>query len=104
MLRRKHDTAKDRLVDAVSHLGQEASRGAVNGAVRRFTEQRPNKVDTYAAGALVLGMANWLSMSLFNFDAVKAVAGRKSVSGRTAYGLIGLSGIYAALRGARRSG
>jgi len=61
-------------------------------------------VDRYAAGALVLGMANWVSMGLFNFDLVKAVAGRKSVSGRTAYGLLSLSAAYAAVRGARKAG
>jgi len=41
-------------------------------------------------------------MSLFNFDAVKAVAGTKGVSGRTAYGALGAAALYGTVRGSRR--
>jgi len=67
-----------------------------------MSNRLPGRLDSYAAVALLLGMGNWLTTSLFNFDAVQAVAGRKSVSGRTLYGLIGLSGMYATMRGVRR--
>ena len=69
----------------------------------RFSDRLPNTLDQAAAGALVLGLANWLTTSLFNFDAVQAVAGKKSTSGRTMYGVIALSGLYATVRGARKA-
>ena len=78
-------------------------RRTVGDRVRdRMSNHRPGKLDSAAAAALVLGMGNWLTTSLFNFDAVQAVAGKKSMSGRTLYGLIGLSGLYATMRGARK--
>jgi uncharacterized membrane protein YuzA (DUF378 family) len=70
---------------------------------QQVVKRAPGKVDTAAAGALALGMGNWLSMSLFNFDAVKAVAGTKSVPGRAAYGALGLAAVYATLRGGRKA-
>jgi uncharacterized membrane protein YuzA (DUF378 family) len=66
-------------------------------------KRRPGKVDTAAAGALMLGMGNWVSMSLFNFDVVKAVAGTKSVSGRALYGTLGVAAVYATMRGGKRA-
>ena len=69
----------------------------------RISERPPGKLDRVVGGALLLGMANWLTTSLFNFDTVQAVAGRRSVSGRTLYGIIGLSGVYATVRGARKA-
>ena len=69
----------------------------------RVSSRLPGTLDRAAAGALLLGMGNWFSTSLFNFDAVHAVAGKKSMSARTMYGLIGLSGLYATLRGARKA-
>jgi uncharacterized membrane protein YuzA (DUF378 family) len=100
VFRRKKQTKVEEVRDAVVS----AAKGDVlAGAARRFSERGPAKLDTYVAGAVLIGMANWLSMALFNFDIVKAIAGRKSMSGRTAYGLIGLGGIYAAIRGARKA-
>ena len=49
--------------------------GHKSSAVDRVVQGTPRRLDSVAAGALLLGMGNWLSMSLFNFDAVKAVAG-----------------------------
>ena len=69
----------------------------------QVAKRAPGKVDSAAAGALMLGMGNWLSMSLFNFDAVKAVAGAKSVPGRAAYGALGLAAVYATMRGASKA-
>ena len=69
---------------------------------QQVMKRAPGKVDAAAAGALALGMGNWLSMSLFNFDAVKAVAGTKSVPGRAAYGALSLAAVYATLRGGKR--
>lgn len=73
-----------------------------SGPVDRVARRAPGKLDSAAAGALVLGMGNWLSMSLFNFDAVKAVAGTKGVPGRAAYGALGAAALYATVRGGRR--
>ena len=70
---------------------------------RRVATRKPGKVDSYAAGAMLLGMGNWLTMSLFNFDAVKAVAGQRSVPGRAAYGALGLAAVYATVRGGRKA-
>ena len=71
-------------------------------AVDRVVQRTPRRLDSVAAGALLLGMGNWLSMSLFNFDAVKAVAGTKGVSGRAAYGALGAAALYGTVRGSRR--
>lgn len=98
MLRRKPKTMRDRI--------RERGEGLVSGAAssaRRIDRSVPPKVDRYAAGALVLGVANWVSMGLFNFDLIKALTGRRSVSGRTAYGVLSLSAAYAAARGARKA-
>lgn len=77
--------------------------GSARGEVSKVVEgKKPNKVDKITAGALMLGVANWASVSLFNFDLVQAVAKRKSVPGRAAYGFLGVSAVWAALRGARR--
>ena len=97
MFKKRPASIKDRLLDVGGEL-VDTSRSSAE----KFNSAKPNKVDAAAAGALLLGMGNWVSMSLFNFDAVKAVAGRKSMSGRTAYGLLGLSALYATVRGARR--
>jgi uncharacterized membrane protein YuzA (DUF378 family) len=96
MFRRK-PSLKDRVVGKNGWLRKGAS-----SAAGRFADRRPSKLDSLAGGALVLGMANWVTTSLFNFDAVQAAAGKKSISGRTAYGLLGLSAVYATLRGARK--
>ena len=87
-----------RLQDAGSDVVDGGS--AVAGRLMRHS---PGKVDSYAAGAMLLGMGNWLSMSLFNFDAVKAVAGSKSLPGRAAYGMLGLAAVYATVRGGRQA-
>ena len=67
-------------------------------------QRSPGKVDSYAAGAMLLGMGNWLSMSLFNFDAVKAVAGHKSTPGRAAIRSRSGDGNIGVTRRARRYG
>ena len=69
--------------------------------VKALNSKKPNKVDSVTAAALILGFANWISVSLFNFDVVQAVAKKKSVPGRAAYGFLGLSALYASIRGAR---
>jgi uncharacterized membrane protein YuzA (DUF378 family) len=74
-----------------------------NDAGHELVKRGSGTVDRAAAGALLLGMGNWLSMSLFNFDAVKAVAGTKSVPGRAAYGALGLAAVYATVRGGRKA-
>ncbi len=68
---------------------------------KALTSKKPNKVDSVTAAALLLGFANWVSVSLFNFDLVQAVAKKKSVPGRAAYGFLGLSALYASIRGTR---
>ena len=70
-------------------------------ASKALTSKKPNKVDSVTAAALLLGFGNWVSVSLFNFDLVQAVAKKKSVPGRAAYGFLGLSALYASIRGAR---
>jgi uncharacterized membrane protein YuzA (DUF378 family) len=57
------------------------------------------RLDGAATAVLALGVANWVSVSLFNFDLVQAVAGRGSRAGRIVYGVIGASALYAAARG-----
>ena len=69
---------------------------------RNAVRHAPSKIDTYAAGALLVGMGNWLTMSVFNFDAVKALSGNKSGSSRAAYGALGLAALYATVRGGKR--
>ena len=98
MFRRKPTTLKDKVAARGGDLV-----GATATSFKRFGDRKPGRLDGYAAGALGLGIANWLSMSLFNFDLVKAVAGRKSMSGRTAYGLLSLSALYGAVRGAQKA-
>ena len=98
MFRRKPKTLKDRVLSR----GNDVAGGAAS-SIRRMGERAPGRVDRYAAGALLVGIANWVSMGLFNFDLVKALAGRKSVSGRTAYGVLSLSAAYAAVRGAQKA-
>ncbi len=73
------------------------------GATSRkaMSSKKPNKVDSLTAAALLLGFANWVSVSLFNFDLVQAVAKKKSVPGRAAYGFLGLSALYASIRGTK---
>src|SRR4051794_29973904 len=91
------------LAERLSDVGGDIVDGG--GAVaNQLMKRSPGKVDTAAAGALMLGMGNWLSMSLFNFDAVKAVAGTKSAPGRAAYGALGLAAVYATLRGGKKAG
>jgi uncharacterized membrane protein YuzA (DUF378 family) len=96
VFRRKSSTTQ-RLQEAGSDLLRSGASGAKSFA------GRPHKLDSYAAGALALGVSNWISMSLFNFDAVKAVAGSRSMSGRTLYGVLGLSALYATVRGTRKA-
>src|SRR3954451_19626150 len=91
------------LTQRLSGVGSDIADGGAATAKRVMTRS-PGKIDTAAAGALALGMGNWLSMSLFNFDAVKAVAGTKSVPGRAAYGALGLAAVYATMRGGKRAG
>ncbi|MDQ3878883.1 MAG: DUF378 domain-containing protein [Actinomycetota bacterium] len=95
MFKRKKDL-KGQVADATSEV-----RAAGNDVAKRIRSRKPNKVDTVTAAALLLGFANWISVSLFNFDLVQAVAKRKSVPGRAAYGFLGLSALYAAARGAK---
>ena len=97
--RKQPQTLKDKVLSRGGDIA-----GAATSTARRFSQAQPGKIDRYAAGALLLGMGNWLSMSLFNFDAIKAIAGRKSVSGRTAYGLLSASAVYGAIRGAQKAG
>ncbi|MDQ4126133.1 MAG: DUF378 domain-containing protein [Actinomycetota bacterium] len=75
---------------------------AGDSVAKTVGSKSPSKVDKVTAGALVLGVANWISVSVFNFDVVQAVAKKKSVPGRAAYGFLGVSALWAALRGARR--
>src|SRR3954465_8319061 len=91
------------LSQQLSDIGGDIVDGG-GAAAGRLMNRSPGKVDTAAAGALMLGMGNWLSMSLFNFDAVKAVAGTKSVPGRAAYGALGLAAVYATMRGGKKAG
>lgn len=86
--------------DHVSSAGK-TIRDAGSDSVKKLGSKKPNKVDSVTAAALLLGFANWISVSLFNFDVVQAVAKKKSVPGRAAYGFLGLSALYAAARGAR---
>lgn len=81
--------------------GGEKVKEAGADARKALSSKKPNKVDSVTAAALLLGFANWVSVSLFNFDVVQAVAKKKSVSGRAAYGFLGLSALYASIRGAR---
>lgn len=85
--------------------GLDRARGALDdagsGARKALSSKKPNKVDSVTAAALLLGFANWVSVSLFNFDLVQAVAKKKSVPGRAAYGFLGLSALYASIRGTR---
>lgn len=75
-----------------------AAAGAIagNGAISR--------ADQVATGLLIVGVLNWLSVSLLNFDLVQALAGRGSKWGRLAYGALGASAVYATARGARALG
>ena len=91
MLGRKKGLASAR--DAVEAAGSETRKA--------LTSKKPNKVDSVTAAALLLGFANWVSVSLFNFDLVQAVAKKRSVPGRAAYGFLGLSALYASIRGTR---
>jgi uncharacterized membrane protein YuzA (DUF378 family) len=77
--------------------------GSASSTLARANDRLPGKLDGLAAGALVLGMANWFTTSVLNFDAVQAAAGKRSMSGRTMYGLLGLSAAYATVRGARKA-
>lgn len=85
------------VVDQVTSAGQALK----DDGTKIMTSKKPNKVDSVTAAALILGFANWISVSLFNFDLVQAVAKKKSVPGRAAYGFLGLSALYAAARGTR---
>ena len=91
---------KKGLSDHVGKAGKSIKDAGADGA-KRLTSKKPNKVDSVTAAALLLGVANWISVSLFNFDVVQAVAKKKSVPGRAAYGFLGLSALYAAVRGTR---
>jgi uncharacterized membrane protein YuzA (DUF378 family) len=91
---------KKGLADHVGDAGT-ALKGAAADGAKTFSSKKPNKVDTVTAAALLLGFGNWISVSLFNFDVVQAVAKKKSVPGRAAYGFLGLSALYAAARGAK---
>ena len=52
------------------------------------------------AGAMVgLGALNWGLVGLANFDAFRAVLGKKAA--RAAYAVVGASAAYAAVRGAQ---
>lgn len=75
----------------------------VLSSIDSIGDRLPGKLDSYAAGLITLGMVNWLTTSAVNFDAVQAAAGKRSVPGRALYGLLGLSGIYATVRGARKA-
>jgi uncharacterized membrane protein YuzA (DUF378 family) len=88
---------KKSVADQVANAGQTIK----EESAKRFQSKKPNKVDSVTAAALLLGFVNWISVSIFNFDVVQAVAKKKSVPGRAAYGFLGLSALYAAVRGAR---
>lgn len=79
----------------------ETVKDAGTASRKMLSSKKPNKVDSVTAAALLLGFANWVSVSLFNFDLVQAVAKKKSVPGRAAYGFLGLSALYASIRGAK---
>ncbi|HEV2756747.1 MAG TPA: DUF378 domain-containing protein [Actinomycetota bacterium] len=89
------------MTDRVADAGAAVKSGAAGTAKKLTTSKKPNKVDSLTAAALLLGFANWISVSLFNFDLVQAVAKKKSVPGRAAYGFLGVSALWASLRGAR---
>jgi uncharacterized membrane protein YuzA (DUF378 family) len=57
--------------------------------------------DKVATGLLLVGVLNWMSVSLLNFDLIQAAAGRSSIWGRLAYGAIGASAFYVVARGAQ---
>jgi|GEM_PF-4884912 len=61
-----------------------------------------NPVDEVAGALLALGALNWGLVGATNFDAIRAVFGRKAAA-RTAYGLIGASAAYALVRGRQMS-
>ena len=92
---------KKTLTDQVAGASRTIKDAGSDAGKKRLTSKKPNKVDSVTAAALLLGFANWASVSLFNFDAVQAVARKKSVPGRAAYGFLGLSALYASVRGAR---
>ena len=98
MLFKKKDSLSDKIEGAKSVVQESAVKqaGRLNGPVK--------KVDAASATVLVLGVVNWVSVSLFNFDLVQAIAGRKSIPGRVAYGLLGASALYAAGRGPKLGG
>lgn len=87
--------------DRIAGAGEAVKSGTSGAAKKLATSKKPNKVDSLTAAALLLGFANWISVSLFNFDLVQAVAKKKSVPGRAAYGFLGVSALWASLRGAR---
>ena len=91
---------KKGFTDQVSNAGR-VIKDARSEGTKKLKSKKPNKFDSVTAAALLLGFANWISVSLFNFDLVQAVAKKKSMPGRAAYGFLGLSALYAALRGAR---
>ena len=91
---------KKGLADQASAASRKVQDVRSEGA-KKLKSKKPNKVDSVTAAALLLGFANWVSVSLFNFDIVQAVAKKKSAPGRAAYGFLGLSALYAAVRGAR---
>ena len=95
MFGRKSNSLGDRLSDATGVVKESASDQASKLA------KSSNKIDEASVAVLALGIANWASVSLFNFDAVQAIAGRKSKTGRLAYGVLGASALYAAARGSR---
>ncbi len=88
------------LAGQVADAGQ-SIKDAGSDTRKMLTSKKPNKVDSVTAAALLLGFGNWVSVSLFNFDFVQAVARKKSVPGRAAYGFLGLSALYASIRGVR---
>ena len=84
---------KDKVVDA-KDLAKDTGKSAA-----KTIESSAGKVEKATGLALVLGALNWIAVSIFNFDLIRAIVGRKGVFGRIAYGFLGASAVYAAARG-----
>jgi uncharacterized membrane protein YuzA (DUF378 family) len=92
---------RDKSSEKLSHA-KGSLRNKGSEAADALDTKEPNTVDKVTAAALFVGVASWITTSLFNFDLVQAVARRKSFPGRAAYGFLGVSALWAAMRGARR--
>ena len=86
---------KDKVGDA-KDLAKDTGKSAAK------TIESSGKVEKATGLALVLGALNWIAVSIFNFDLIRAIVGRKGIFGRIAYGFLGASAVYAAARGGNK--